>query len=64
MSCKTYINKIRIMKIENLLACTNHDLNYISQETGYADCSHMIRAFKKVHNMTPNEFRKEARTIK
>ncbi|MBQ8435168.1 MAG: helix-turn-helix transcriptional regulator [Oscillospiraceae bacterium] len=61
ISCKEYIDKIKIMKIENLLACTNYDLNYISQETGYADCSHMIRVFKKVHNMTPKEFRNEAR---
>jgi len=61
MSCKTYINKIRMMKVENLLVCTNHDLNYISQETGFSDCSHMIRVFKKLHNMTPNEFRKKAK---
>ncbi len=55
-SCKKYIEFVRLSKAEDLLLCTNQDLNYISQETGFADCSHFIKAFKAKHNMTPRQF--------
>lgn len=57
ISCKEYITKIRIFKVEDYLLFTDHDLNYISQETGFSDCSHMIRSFRKYHNTTPKQFR-------
>lgn len=58
-SCKKYIEFIRLSKAEDLLLFTNLDLNYISQETGFSDCSHFIKAFRSKHNTTPKQFRKE-----
>lgn len=58
-SCKEYIEFIRIHKVLDLLRFTNLDLTYISQETGFADCSHLIRTFKKHTGTTPKQWRKE-----
>ncbi len=56
-SCKQYIEFIRISKVENYLMFTNYDLNFISNETGFSDCSHLIRIFKRKHGITPKQFR-------
>ena len=58
-SCKKYIEFIRLCKAEDLLLFTNLDLNYISQETGFSDCSHFIKAFRGKHGITPKQYRKE-----
>lgn len=58
-SCKEYIEFVKICKVEDFLLCTDFDLNYISQETGFSDCSHLIKTFKKLRNTTPKQFRKE-----
>jgi AraC-like DNA-binding protein len=57
-SCKEYIEFTRINKVMDLLLFTNRDLTYISQETGFADCSHLIRTFKKWKGVTPKQWRK------
>lgn len=57
VSCKEYIERFRIFKIEDFLLFTDFDLNYISQETGFSDCSHMIKNFKKYRHTTPKQFR-------
>lgn len=57
-SCKEYMEYLRLTKAEKLLLFTDYDLNYISEETGFADCSHFIRVFKKKYEMTPKQFRK------
>ena len=36
---------------------TNLDLTSISNETGFADCSHLIRTFKKWKGVTPGQLR-------
>lgn len=56
-SCKEYIEFVRINKVLDLLRFTNLDLTYISQETGFADCSHLIRTFKKRKGITPKQWR-------
>lgn len=56
-SCKDYIEFVRLSKAENLLLFTNADLTYISTETGFSDCSHFIRVFKKKYGTTPKQFR-------
>ena len=58
-SCKQYIEFIRLNKVENLLLFTDYDLNFIATETGFADCSHLIRTFKKRYQITPRQFRQE-----
>ena len=56
-TCKEYMEDMRIYKVEEFLAFTDFDLTYISQETGFSDCSHMIKSFKKHHGTTPKQFR-------
>ena len=61
ISCKEYICRVRIAKVEHYLRFTNEDLTYVSQETGYSDCSHMIKEFKAVKGITPGKYRRECR---
>ena len=56
-SCKKYIESLRLSKVEDMLLFTSFDLNYISQETGFSDCSHLIHAFKEKYGTTPHQFR-------
>ena len=62
-SCKQYIEFIRLNKVENLLLFTDYDLNFIATETGFADCSHLIRTYKKHYQITQKQFRHRSRTI-
>ena len=56
-SCKEYIEFVRVSKAEDLLLFTDFDLTYISQETGFSDCSHLIKVFKKWKGETPKQYR-------
>ncbi len=56
-SCKEYIEFVRICKAEDLLLFTDFDLSYISQETGFSDCSHLIKIFKKWKGITPKQYK-------
>ncbi len=56
-SCKQYIEFIRLSKAENLLLFTDRDLSSIASETGFADCSHLIRCFKRRYHITPKQYR-------
>lgn len=60
-SCKDYIEFVRINKVLDLLRFTTFDLTYISQETGFSDCSHLIRTFKKRMGMPPKQWQKKLR---
>ncbi|MCQ2538053.1 MAG: AraC family transcriptional regulator [Lachnospiraceae bacterium] len=57
-SCKEYIEYIRILKVEDYLLFTDFDLTYISQETGFSDCSHLIKSFKGFKGETPAQYRR------
>lgn len=57
VSCKDYIEQIRVAQVENFLLYTDMDLTRISEETGYADCSHMIKNFKRMKEITPGQYR-------
>ena len=61
ISCKEFIVRVRIRRVEHYLQFTDCDLNYISQHTGYADCSHLVRDFRKIRNTTPGQFRQAYR---
>lgn len=61
ISCKEYIERVRIRRVEHYLQFTDCDLNYISKHTGYADCSHLVRDFRKLRNTTPGQFRQASR---
>ena len=57
VSCKEYIERMRIFKAEEYLLFTDYDLSFISQQTGFSDCSHFIHSFKKYRDITPKQFR-------
>ena len=57
VSCKDYIEQIRVARVEQLLLFTDYDLSRISEMTGYADCSHMIKNFKRIMEITPGQYR-------
>ncbi|MDO5559922.1 MAG: AraC family transcriptional regulator [Oscillospiraceae bacterium] len=56
-TCKEYIEQMRIYKVEEYLMFTDFELSYIAQETGFADCSHMIKKFSRAKGITPGQFR-------
>ncbi len=56
-SCKEYIEFIRICKAEDLLRFTDFDMTQISQETGFSDSSHFIKAFRARKGITPKQYR-------
>ena len=56
-SCKEYIQYIRMNKAQDLLLNSEFDLDYIAQETGFYDCSHFIRQYKKWRGITPKQER-------
>ena len=47
-TCKEYIEFVRICKADTLLLYTDKTLDYISQETGFTDSSHLIRTYNKI----------------
>lgn len=57
VSCKDFIEQIRVSRVEQYLRFTDMDLTAISEATGYADCSHMIKNFKRVMDITPGQYR-------
>ena len=63
MSCKEYMEMMRVYKVEELLLFTDFNLNYISQETGFSDCSHMIKSLKTYRGITPKQFRMKNKTL-
>ena len=56
-SCKEYIELVRVSKAENLLLFSDLDMTGISIETGFADCSHLIKVFKKWKGITPKQYK-------
>ena len=57
VSCKDYIERVRVARVEKYLRYTDLDLSEISRLTGYADCSHMIKNFKRIMDITPGQYR-------
>ena len=57
VNCKDFIERIRVSQVEKYLLYTDLDLESISEATGYADCSHMIKNFKRVMEITPGQYR-------
>ena len=62
-TCKKYIEEMRLFRVEELLNFTDFDLTYIAQETGFSDCSHLIKSFSAHRGITPKQFRMQARNV-
>lgn len=59
-SVADYINLFRIEKAKELMLTTNHPINDILVNIGITNNSYFYTMFKKVHGITPNEFRQKA----
>lgn len=57
VSCKQFIEQMRLDTAELYLVHTDLDLNEISRQTGYTDCSHMVKDFRRLRGTTPGQFR-------
>lgn len=53
-----YVARIRMGMVENLLANSRLTIKEIAYRTGYADASHLEKAFGRVHDITPLEYRR------
>ncbi len=62
MSCKEYIERMRIFKAEEYLLFTDLDIREISEVTGFSDSSHLIRCFRRFRGVTPKQFRTARRS--
>ena len=57
LSCKQFIEHVRTETVEQYLIYTELDLSDISSRTGYTDCSHMVKDFRRMTGMTPGQYR-------
>ena len=58
-SQKQYIQNLRWNHAQNLLISTSYSISEISAKCGYFGTNMFCRAFKKIHGVTPTEYRKE-----
>lgn len=61
ISFMQYITRLRLEKAANALRLTNRPLHQIALEQGFASTRMMSDRFRRVHNMSPGEFRKARR---
>lgn len=59
MTFKQILQHTRIDRAGFLLLDTNLSIQNIGYQVGYENVEHFIRTFKKVHGMTPTEYRKK-----
>jgi two-component system response regulator YesN len=60
-SVTDYINEVRIEKSAEMLEGSEMLISEISSVTGFASTSYFGRVFKKIHGITPNEYRQKMR---
>lgn len=58
-SLYSYKRKCRMKKARELLLEADKSIYQIAEEVGYAESSMFAKAFKKMHGITPNEYRKK-----
>lgn len=58
-SFNDYLNFVRIMEAERLLASTDMNITEIAYETGFSSSSYFIKIFSKYKNISPSRFRKQ-----
>ena len=57
LSCKQFIQQLRNEAVELYLVYSDLDLASISDRTGYTDCSHMVKEFRRMTGTTPGQYR-------
>lgn len=58
-----YVTQVRMNKAKELLACGSLSAQEAAYRVGYSDYVHFSKTFKKVHGLTPSEFRKQCKTM-
>lgn len=58
-----YLEKIRMMRAQQLLVETEEKIEVLSEKCGYASRQSFYRAFKRYFGITPNEFRQTSPSI-
>jgi len=62
MNFRSYLNKFRVLYSEHLIKSNylnTHSIVALGKESGFNSHQSFFRAFKKLHNMTPGQFRKK-----
>jgi AraC-type DNA-binding domain-containing proteins len=57
-----YLTGIRMLKARELLKTTNFKIYEIAEMVGYNNVEHFTRMFKKIHEVTPLQYRKNKKT--
>lgn len=58
------LSSLRISKAKELLLSTDLDVEHITEMVGYKNSKYFIRAFKKLSDTTPGQYRKQMRNSK
>jgi AraC-like DNA-binding protein len=56
-----FVTDLRTREVRRRLTQTDEPLKAIARATGYADANHLGKAFRRVHGMSPGEFRAQLR---
>ena len=57
MTVTDYINRTRVDRATAMLAKTSLSVQEIAERCGFSDASYFTRIFRKLNDMTPNEYR-------
>ena len=60
MNISDYISDIRVKKAKQMLENPNMKVNAVAEALGYGTATNFTRFFKKMTNMTPQEYREFA----
>ena len=55
-----YISELRIKRVEKLLVTTDIPINDIAELCGFASNNTLYKAFKRVHSISPSQYREDA----
>lgn len=62
MTIKQYIDACKMAEARNMLEYTDKSIAEISDWLNYADQAHFQKVFRKINNVTPNQYRKMKKT--
>ena len=55
-----YVNRFKVQAAKEMIRNTNQSVSVIASSLGYRDTSYFIKVFKKIENMTPQEYKNRA----
>lgn len=63
MNLKEYIQEVRLKHARLLLNTTKFPIQEIAANCGFLDVNYFTRVFKKVHGMSPREYRNKMQEV-